>query len=106
MQDFSFLITLNFVPHLTALVIAYLLALPIGWNREREERSAGLRTLLLVAVASCGFIQASESRTNGRNLNSVLGSGLSACGQLASKQRRGCSAAVANIANPSVVFGG
>lgn len=51
----------NLAPHLTALVIAYLLALPIGWNREREERSAGLRTFPLVAVASCGFIQASEA---------------------------------------------
>jgi putative Mg2+ transporter-C (MgtC) family protein len=37
------------------LVIAYLLALPIGWNREREHRSAGLRTFPIVAVAACGF---------------------------------------------------
>lgn len=47
--------------HLTALLIAYVLALPIGWNREREERSAGIRTFPLVAVASCGFILAAES---------------------------------------------
>ncbi|MEA1071886.1 MgtC/SapB family protein [Sphingomonas sp. LY29] len=51
------------VPHFIALAIAYLLALPIGWNREREERSAGLRTFPLVAVASCGFIQAAEGIT-------------------------------------------
>jgi putative Mg2+ transporter-C (MgtC) family protein len=50
----------DIVPHLTALLIAYALAIPIGWNREREERSAGLRTFPLVAVASCGFIQAAE----------------------------------------------
>jgi putative Mg2+ transporter-C (MgtC) family protein len=50
----------NLLPHLVALVNAYLLALPIGWNREREERSAGLRTFPLVAVASCGFVQAAE----------------------------------------------
>jgi putative Mg2+ transporter-C (MgtC) family protein len=37
------------------LSIAYLLALPIGWNREREHRSAGLRTFPIVAVAACGF---------------------------------------------------
>ena len=37
------------------LGIAYGLALPIGWNREREERSAGLRTFPIVAVAACGF---------------------------------------------------
>ena len=47
-------------PHIAALLIAYALALPIGWNREREERSAGLRTFPLVAVASCGFVQAAE----------------------------------------------
>ena len=48
------------LPHLIALTIAYALALPLGWNREREERSAGIRTFPLVAVASCGFVQASE----------------------------------------------
>jgi len=53
----------NVVPHLVAMTIAYVLAFPIGWNRESEERSAGLRTFPLVAVASCGFIQASESFT-------------------------------------------
>ncbi len=42
--------------HLVTLVVAYLLALPIGWNREREERSAGLRTFPLVAMAACGFV--------------------------------------------------
>ena len=51
------------VPHLAALAVAYLLAFPIGWNRESEERSAGLRTFPLVAVASCGFIQAAETFT-------------------------------------------
>jgi putative Mg2+ transporter-C (MgtC) family protein len=50
------------MPHLVALTIAYLLALPIGWNREKEERSAGIRTFPLVAVASCGLIQAAEAR--------------------------------------------
>ena len=49
------------LPHLAALAAAYLLAFPIGWNREREERSAGLRTFPLVAVATCGFIQATET---------------------------------------------
>jgi len=42
------------------LVIAYVLAFPIGWNREQAERSAGLRTFPLVALASCGFVQAAE----------------------------------------------
>jgi len=48
------------LPHLAALAGAYALALPIGWDREQEERSAGLRTFPLVALAACGFIQASE----------------------------------------------
>ncbi len=53
------------LPHLVALAIAYALAFPIGWNREREERSAGLRTFPLVAVATCGFIQAAETVVQG-----------------------------------------
>jgi putative Mg2+ transporter-C (MgtC) family protein len=52
-------------PHLAALAAAYALAFPIGWNREREARSAGLRTFPLVAVASCGFVQATESLVHG-----------------------------------------
>jgi putative Mg2+ transporter-C (MgtC) family protein len=50
----------DLMPHLAALMLAYVLALPIGWNREKEERSAGLRTFPLVAVAACGFFQAAE----------------------------------------------
>ena len=53
----------NILPHVVALLSAYALAVPIGWNREHEERSAGLRTFPLVAIASCGFIQAAESLT-------------------------------------------
>lgn len=46
--------------HLLNLAIAFVLGLPIGWNREREERSAGLRTFTLVAVASCGYLIATQ----------------------------------------------
>lgn len=42
--------------HLIGLAVAYVLALPIGWNREKEERSAGLRTFPLVAMGACGFV--------------------------------------------------
>ena len=55
----------NLIPHLTALAIAYLLALPIAWDREQSERSAGLRTFPLVAIASCGFLQAAETLIQG-----------------------------------------
>jgi putative Mg2+ transporter-C (MgtC) family protein len=55
----------DILPHAIALAIAYALALPIGWNRERHERNAGLRTFPLVAIASCGFVQAAEAFTVG-----------------------------------------
>src|SRR3954469_14019251 len=45
----------HMLPHMIALAAAYVLALPIGWNREREERSAGLRTFPIVSVAACGL---------------------------------------------------
>lgn len=38
------------------LLIAFFIALPIGWNREMESRSMGLRTFPLVALASCGYM--------------------------------------------------
>jgi putative Mg2+ transporter-C (MgtC) family protein len=47
--------------HVLALAIAFALAVPIGWDREKRERSAGLRTFPLVALASCGFVQACEN---------------------------------------------
>lgn len=53
--------TINIVPHVLALSGAYALAVPIGWDREQKARSAGLRTFPLVALASCGFIQATET---------------------------------------------
>src|SRR5712664_576959 len=36
--------------------IAYLLTALIGWNREREEHAAGLRTFPIVGMASCGYL--------------------------------------------------
>lgn len=51
----------SILPHIVPLSLAYIFSLPIGWDREREERSAGIRTFPLVAIASCGFIEASES---------------------------------------------
>ncbi len=55
------MVSFQIVPHLVALGAAYALALPIAWDREKEDRSAGLRTFPLVAVAACGFLQAAES---------------------------------------------
>jgi putative Mg2+ transporter-C (MgtC) family protein len=47
---------LETLSHSVSLGTAYALALPIGWDREKEDRSAGLRTFPLVAIASCGFV--------------------------------------------------
>lgn len=38
------------------LVTAFLLALPVGWDREDSGRSAGLRTFPLVSLSSCAFV--------------------------------------------------
>lgn len=42
--------------NLGQIAVAFALALPVGWEREQSERSAGLRTFPLVAMASCGYI--------------------------------------------------
>jgi len=36
--------------------LTYLLTALIGWNREREEQGAGLRTFPIVGMASCGYL--------------------------------------------------
>jgi putative Mg2+ transporter-C (MgtC) family protein len=38
------------------LGLAFLIALPVGWYREKESGSIGVRTFPLVAAASCGFV--------------------------------------------------
>jgi len=47
--------------HIVHLLVAFLLALPIALDREREDQSAGLRTFPLVAIASCGLVQTAVS---------------------------------------------
>ena len=47
--------------HLSHLLFAYLLALPIGWEREKSKRHFGLRTFPLVAVVTCGFMLVGKS---------------------------------------------
>ena len=37
-------------------MITVILTLPIGWERFRSTRTMGLRTYILVAVASCGYV--------------------------------------------------
>lgn len=38
------------------MALSYLMALPIGWQGEREGRSVGIRTFPIVAMASCGYM--------------------------------------------------
>jgi len=42
--------------HLMRLGVAFLLALPLGLDRESQERGPGLRTFPLVAIGSCAFL--------------------------------------------------
>jgi putative Mg2+ transporter-C (MgtC) family protein len=59
--------------HLVHLLMAFVLALPIGWHRAREEQSAGLRTFPLVAMASCGLVQTAISVNGVNNANILQG---------------------------------
>ncbi|MEJ2127821.1 MAG: MgtC/SapB family protein [Woeseiaceae bacterium] len=43
------------VYNLYHLGIAFLLAMPVAFDREKESRSAGLRTFPLVSMAACGY---------------------------------------------------
>ena len=42
--------------HLVKLLVSFLFALPLGYDRETSDKSLGLRTFPLVAMTSCGFI--------------------------------------------------
>ena len=46
----------NVGANLLSVAAAYLLAMPVAWEREHNARTAGLRTFPLVAVASCGYV--------------------------------------------------
>lgn len=43
-------------PDLLKLLVAFLLALPVAWEREQSTRLMGLRTFPIVAVASCAYV--------------------------------------------------
>lgn len=55
-MGFTDLEGLQHLSNLVELGIAFVLALPIAWNRESATRSIGLRTFPLVAIASCGYM--------------------------------------------------
>ena len=43
------------------IALAYIIALPLGIQREREAHSAGVRTFPIVAMASCGYVLVSQA---------------------------------------------
>jgi putative Mg2+ transporter-C (MgtC) family protein len=45
----------------TGMISAFVLALPVGYDREREDRSAGLRTFPLVATAASAYVLLAQS---------------------------------------------
>lgn len=60
MLDWIWLDTEAAVSVLLRLVISFALALPIGWERERNSRTLGLRTFPLVAMSSAAYITIAE----------------------------------------------
>ncbi len=64
------------IQQLGLLLIAFALAIPCAWDREKESRSAGLRTLPLVAIGACGFLLVGESFLEDKATNARLMQGL------------------------------
>lgn len=62
--------------HLLQLAAAFVLALPIAWDREHRERSAGLRTFTLVAISTCGLLIAARSSFGSADAESRVWQGL------------------------------
>lgn len=53
-------LTLNWID-LAKIGIAFGVAFPVGWEREKEDKTAGVRTFPIVAMASCVYTLASTS---------------------------------------------
>lgn len=51
--------------HLFPLVIAFILAFPIAWDREQSVKTMGMRTFPLVAMGSCAFLLLGAEVANG-----------------------------------------
>jgi putative Mg2+ transporter-C (MgtC) family protein len=44
-------------PVLLNLAVAFVLAIPIGWDRERQDSGPGLRTYPLLALGACAYLE-------------------------------------------------
>ncbi len=58
--------------NLGKILIAYLLTLPLGWLREKEAHSVGVRTFPIVAMASCGYLLVTKAGTSSDAFTRVL----------------------------------
>jgi len=47
---------LDWLQYIFKILMSFVLALPIGWNRERSTRIMGLRTFPLVALGSTAYV--------------------------------------------------
>ena len=54
------------------VAIAYVLTATIGWEREREARSAGVRTFPIVGMASCGYLLLLGAQPNSADQSRLL----------------------------------
>ena len=52
--------------------ITYLLTALMGWERQKEAHSAGLRTFPLVGMASCGYLLILGAHPNSADQSRVL----------------------------------
>jgi len=43
--------------HLLNLAVAFVLAIPVGWDRERQNVGPGLRTYPLLAMGACAYLE-------------------------------------------------
>jgi putative Mg2+ transporter-C (MgtC) family protein len=59
--------------------LAFVLAIPIGWERHESERNMGLRTFPIVAMAACGFmliaknVPGADAETQARLIQGLIG---------------------------------
>lgn len=62
--------------NLLQLGIAFVLTVPLAWDRERSARGPGLRTFPLVAIGSCAFLLIGRSFLEGSESHARLLYGL------------------------------
>lgn len=57
---------------LEKIALTYVLTVFIGWDREKEAHTAGLRTFPIVGMASCGYLLVLGSQPDAASQSRVL----------------------------------